>query len=64
MINWETWEQIAESKFYPYRDGRTRVNVPVFRALQELFVSEATSRRIDKEIEPVGLADMDKAEIM
>lgn len=62
--DWQLWQRIAESKFYPYADGRTRVNVPLFRALQEMFVSEATSRRIEKEIQPVGLSDVDKAEVM
>lgn len=63
-LDWQTWIRIAESKFYPYADGRTRVNVPLLRALKELFVAEATARRIDKEIEPVGLSDIDKAEVM
>lgn len=62
--DWQLWIKISESKFYPYADWRTRVNVPLFRALQEMFVSEATTRRIDKTIEPVGLSDVDKAEIM
>lgn len=63
-IDWQTWQRIIESKFYPYSDGRTRVNVPLFRAIQEIFVSEATSRRIDKEINPVGMSDVDKVEVM
>jgi len=63
-IDWQTWQRIIESKFYPYSDGRTRVNVPLFRAIQEIFVSEATSRRIDKEIKPVGMSDVDKVEVM
>lgn len=62
--DWQTWIKIAESKFYAYADGRTRVNVPLLRALKELFVAEATTRRIDKEIEPVGMSDIDKAEVM
>ncbi len=62
--DWQIWQTISESKFFPYADGRTRVNVPLFRSLQEIFVSEATTRRIDKEIQPVGLSDMDKAEVM
>jgi len=62
--DWQLWIKISESKFYPYADGRTRVNVPLFRALQEMFVSEATTRRIDKDIQPVGLSDVDKAEIL
>lgn len=63
-IDWQIWQLIIESKFYPYSDWRTRVNVPLFRALQELFVSEATTRKIDKEINPVWLADVDKAEVL
>ncbi len=63
-IDWKIWQQIIEWKYYPYSDWRTRVNVPVFRALVELFVSEATSRKIDKKIEPLGLSDVDKVEIM
>jgi hypothetical protein len=51
--DWQLWKKISESKYYPYADGRTRVNVPVLRALQELFVAEATSRKIDKDIQPV-----------
>lgn len=62
--DWQTWIRISESKFYPYADGRTRVNVPLLRALKELFVAEATTRRIDKQIEPVGFSDIDKAEVM
>lgn len=62
--DWQIWQKIIESKFYPYADGRTRVNVPLFRSIQEIFVAEATTRRIDKEIEPVGLSDVDKAEVM
>jgi hypothetical protein len=61
--DWQLWKKISESKYYPYADGRTRVNVPVLRALQELFVAEATSRKIDKDIQPVWLTDVDKAEI-
>lgn len=62
--DWQLWQKIGESKFYPYADGRTRVNVPLLRALKEHFVSEAMSRRIEKNITPVGLSDMDKAEII
>lgn len=62
--DWPIFQRIIESKFYSYKDGRTSVNVPLFRALQELFVSEATTRRIDKEILPIGFADVDKAEVM
>ena len=62
--DWSTWQKIIESKYYRYPDGRTRVNVPIFRALQELFVSEATTRKIEKEIKPVGLSDIDKVEVM
>jgi hypothetical protein len=62
--DWQLWQKIMESKFYPYSDGRTRVNVPLFRAIQEIFVSEATTRKIDREIEPIGLSDLDKAEVM
>ena len=62
--DWQIWERIIESKFYPYSDGRTRVNVPLFRALQEIFVAEATTRKIDHTIEPVGLSDVDKVEVM
>jgi len=63
-IDWQTWIEISESKFYPYADWRTRVNVPLFRAIQELFVSEATTRRIDRDLEPVWFSDIDKTEIM
>lgn len=63
-VDWQLWIKIMESKFYPYADGRARVNVPVCRALVELFVAEATARGIQKEILPVGLSDVDKAEIM
>lgn len=63
-VDWQLWTKIVESKFYPYADGRARVNVPVARALIELFVAEATARGIQKEILPVGLSDVDKAEIM
>lgn len=45
-------------------DGRTSVNVPIFRALQELFVSEATARKMDREIMPIGMSDIDKSEIL
>lgn len=62
--DWQTWQKIIESKFYPYADGRTRANVPLFRALQEIFVSEALSRRIQRDIRPIGLSDVDKAEVM
>ena len=63
-VDWKIWETILESKFYPYSDWRTRVNVPVLRALVELFVSEATTRRIDKDITAIGVSDIEKAEIM
>ncbi len=63
-VDWQIWQKIIEGKYYPYSDGRTRVNVPIFRALQELFVAEATARRIDKDIEPVGMSDVDKVEVM
>lgn len=62
--DWQLFQLISESKFYPYADWRTRVNVPVLRALIELFVSEATTRRIDKKINPVWMSDLDKAEAM
>lgn len=63
-VDWQIWQTLIEAKYYPYADGRTRVKVPIFRSLQELFVAEATARRIDKQIEPVGMSDIDKAEVM
>jgi hypothetical protein len=38
--------------------------VPIFRALQELFVAEASSRIIQKEIQPIGTSDIDKSEVI
>lgn len=63
-MDWQTWQKILEGKFYPYADWRTRVNVPLARALIELFVSEATSRKIEKDILPIWLSDIDKVEVM
>ena len=63
-VDWATWEKIAESKWYPYKDWRARSNVPLFRTLQELFVSESNTRRAEHKIEPVGLSDVDKVEIL
>lgn len=51
--DWKTYQLVIEGKYYPYMDGRTSVNVPIFRALQELFVSEATARKMDREILPI-----------
>jgi len=62
--DWMTWQTIIEAKYMPYADGRTRVKVPIFRSLQELFVAEASARKIQKEINPVGMSDVDKVEIM
>lgn len=61
---WSTFQLIADNKYYPYKDWRARSSVPVLRSLLELFVSEATTRKIDKQIEPVWYSDVDKAEVM
>lgn len=61
---WRIYQKIIEWKYYRYSDGRTSVNVPIFRALQELFVAEASSRQIQKEIQPIGMSDVEKTEVL
>jgi len=41
---WKRFVKQYESIFVPYKDGRSSSNVPVERAIIELFVAEALKR--------------------
>lgn len=42
---WATYQKQYEAMFTPYPDGRSSSNVPLERALIELFVAEAVKRQ-------------------
>lgn len=42
---WSTYQKQYEAMFVPYPDGRSASNVPLERALIELFVAEAIKRQ-------------------
>lgn len=61
---WQTYMLQYESQFIPYADGRSRSNVPLERAVIELFVAKSLSRRSKETLEGVGDTDETKVEIM
>jgi hypothetical protein len=61
---WQTYMLQYEAQFIPYADGRSRSNVPLERAVIELFVSKSISRRSKEELRGIGDTDQGKVEIM
>ena len=43
--NWKLYQQMWESVFIPYSDGRSRSNVPIEMALVEMYVAESQKRK-------------------
>ena len=61
---WQTYMLQYEAQFIPYAAGRSRSNVPLERAVIELFVSKSISRRSKEELRGIGDTDQGKVEIM
>lgn len=62
--SWNIYEMQYEANFVPYSDGRPRINVPLERAIIELFAHEAISRVSKPIIQAIWESDIEKVEVL
>ena len=49
--NWITYQKQWEAIWSPYADGRASVNVPLERAIINLFIAEMIQRQVKIDVE-------------